>query len=510
MLAYPTSHEIYQSTCKALESLHLLLSKISNGNNYHQQYALSGTGVSGSTITGSFSFEIAQWLAHEFPADVEIESSLADAESVRLFFRKLLPGTEYENIFTGELNLVKRTQKLKSKSPGTLLNWLIQHIDVLPISGRDKESIFHTLQIFITWKLTHPVFNRTMLRVDLNNIFYHKEIKKKADIHNLMNSRLPVATRLTEAQNHHLINTAKSTLVFLHRETDTFTYADPEEITCFELERGLSVVLYGMLKERRLSIESYIGYLVLKNGIPVAYGGGWIFGQRCQFGINILPAFRGGESAMLFYQVLRVYKQWFGIKKFVVKPYQFGKGNKEALQSGAFWFYYRAGFRPVNEALQQLASAEYKKISAGNQYRTPVTLLKKFITSHLELNMSDPIIPHFDAALLSTCITDFINERYMGKRHIACAACLKQTKKHLGIKSVSGWDVFEKKALTEWSLLSQTLLNINRWSFSQKQLFIQLIKAKGSSSEKHFNDLLQRHQPFWKDVAFSLTQHNLI
>lgn len=500
MQAYPTNRKVYQFTCKALKSLNSLLSKISNGNNYRQQYALSGSGAGGTTITGSFSFAIAKWLVNEFPADVEIESSLADAESVRLFFREILPRTEYENIFTGELNLVKRTQKLKGNSPGTLLNWLIQHIDVLSIPDRDKESIFHNLQIFISWRLTHPVFNRTMLRTDVNRIFYHKEIKKKADINKVINSKLPGASRLTEEKKYQLISAARSTLVFLHRETEPFTYADPAEITCFELERGLSVVLYGMSKERRLSIESYIGYLAFKNGIPVAYGGGWIFGQRCQFGINILSPFRGGESALLFYQLLRVYKQRFGANRFVVKPYQFGKDNKEALESGAFWFYYRAGFRPADATLKQLASQEWEKIGKNRLYRTPVALLKKFTVSNLEVQFTQNAFPLYDASSLSTSITNFINEQFKGKRNLASSACVRKTKKELGIKSLNGWNEYERKALKEWSLVSQALLNTNKWTTRQKERFVQLIKAKGNWPEIRFIQRLQHHHRFWKDI----------
>ena len=44
-------------------------------------------------------------------------------------------------------------------------------------------------------------------------------------------------------------------------------------------------------------------------------------------------------------------------QKFVVKPYQFGKGNPEGLKSGAFWFYYRLGFRPVRDDIREQAAA---------------------------------------------------------------------------------------------------------------------------------------------------------
>ncbi|MBL7720966.1 MAG: hypothetical protein JNK98_03135, partial [Chitinophagaceae bacterium] len=99
MLAYPADRKIYSLTCIALEGLKDYLKNKLAVNNTRLSYALSGTGLSGSSIIGSFSFEIVKWLCKEFPQDVEIESSLADPESVRLFFREILPRTEYENIF---------------------------------------------------------------------------------------------------------------------------------------------------------------------------------------------------------------------------------------------------------------------------------------------------------------------------------------------------------------------------------------------------------------------------
>ncbi len=76
-----------------------------------------------------------------------------------------------------------------------------------------------------------------------------------------------------------------------------------------------------------------------KNGVPVGYGGGWPFLATCRTGTNVFAPFRGGESSWLFAQVLRAYRQHFGVKRFVVEPYQFGAGNREGLLSGAFWFY---------------------------------------------------------------------------------------------------------------------------------------------------------------------------
>lgn len=69
----------------------------------------------------------------------------------------------------------------------------------------------------------------------------------------------------------------------------------------------------------------------------------------------------------MFAEVLRLYQRLYKVQRFVVKPYQFGKGNKEGLQSAAFWFYYKLGFRPQDERIAALAEAEYKKAAADQQ-----------------------------------------------------------------------------------------------------------------------------------------------
>ncbi|MFO1316643.1 MAG: hypothetical protein U1F58_13655 [Burkholderiales bacterium] len=54
-------------------------------------------------------------------------------------------------------------------------------------------------------------------------------------------------------------------------------------------------------------------------------------------------------------RILRAFHTLYGSGRFVVNPYQFGAGNAEAIASGAFWFYYRLGFRPAHALTRALA-----------------------------------------------------------------------------------------------------------------------------------------------------------
>lgn len=501
MLAYPENRELLDLSSAALNKVKKKVTIIFSGTNRQKQATLTGTGIAGSQIIGSFSYSIVCWLSENFSEDVEIDSSLADAETARLFFRQILPRTEYEMVSTGELALLQRIIKLNGNNRDTALNWLLQQFEASGLPERTKEFLFHSLKVYIKWKLNHSIYNRSSSQSLNNKIFYHKEIIRQAETKKLVTKKIPAHRKLSAEEKKHLISTARSTLAFLYRETEPFTYADKNEVTCFELERGLSIVLYGMIPERRLAIESYIGYLALKNGIPVAYGGGWIFGTRCQFGINILPPFRGGESSLLFANLLRVYKQHFGIRCFAVKPYQFGKNNLEALQSGAFWFYYKHGFRPEQKDLQRLADKEWGKKVKNKKYRTSIDLLKKFTASNLVFHLSKDSYPDFDAAKISSAITGFINEKFSGDRKIAVAECLKKTKTSLKIETPHDWNKYEIKTLQEWSLLAQACLDLTSWSNNEKKKFVGLIKTKGSGPEMSFIKSLQKHNRFWKSLS---------
>ena len=45
-------------------------------------------------------------------------------------------------------------------------------------------------------------------------------------------------------------------------------------------------------------------------------------GERAAFGMNIFEPFRGGESGLMMCQVLRTYRQTFGVRDFEVDAHQ--------------------------------------------------------------------------------------------------------------------------------------------------------------------------------------------
>ena len=116
--------------------------------------------------------------------------------------------------------------------------------------------------------------------------------------------------------------------------------------------------MFGLREKDRYPLETTMGYLILSNGVPVGYGGGSALFRQVNTGVNMFDEYRGSEAAFLWTQVMRVYHALFGCTRFIINAYQFGSENSEALDSGAFWFHYHLGYRPVLPAVRALAQRE--------------------------------------------------------------------------------------------------------------------------------------------------------
>ena len=101
-----------------------------------------------------------------------------------------------------------------------------------------------------------------------------------------------------------------------------------------------------------------------------------------------------------------------------VSIYQIGKENSEGINSGAFWTYYHAGFRPIREEQKKLAEAEAKKIKSTRAYRSPASTLKKLAGSRLELVLQKTAV-RFDATDLSLAYANILANQYQNNRKVA-------------------------------------------------------------------------------------------
>src|SRR5207247_9378915 len=76
-------------------------------------------------------------------------------------------------------------------------------------------------------------------------------------------------------------------------------------------------------------------------------------------------------------RLLHLFHQLLVVTSFAVDPYQVGLHNEEAIDSGAFWFYRKLGFRPANANVAKILAREEAKLRADPTYRTSASTLRR-------------------------------------------------------------------------------------------------------------------------------------
>ena len=399
----------------------------------------------------AFSYDLLLWLQRQKSLRMEIGGEQQPGPELQDLLALTLPSVERDQAFAGYEGM--ELPDALDVPVARRLSFLMQELNALDAVPLVRDFLLERLDLKVRLLPSDTRFSRGQNRFDYSPLYFQSDLLKRFDYRALLDQAVPAPADLSEDQNRKLADLLKTSLSLMARETDPVTYMDERSLRLYELERGIAIAIFGMVPERQLPFESYVGYTLMKNGYPAAYGGGWVFGRRALFGINIFEAFRGGESGYMMIQLLRLYRQLFGVDYFEVEPYQYGKDNPEGIESGAFWFYYRYGFRPTDRILRNLAAAEMQKISSRKDYRSSRKTLERFTGSNIALNLGKtvPLIP----SAWTHKITRMISRHYSSNREKAVSDYIRQFSAKIRLEQLP--DESGMPALTEAALLAGAL-----------------------------------------------------
>src|SRR3990170_4555868 len=346
--AYPDAPEVLARVDRALAGFAARVARLGAG----ARARLYDSGVAGAALDYPFGYPMARWPARRFPAGAEVARARVDGRM-----------TDLELV----LELFERTG---------------------PPSGA-RDWLFETLALPIRWTPRGAGASRTLARTPPARVFFHGAglERRAAPLAEALAGPLPSLRRAPRAPAGPALETARDAMATRQRELHAFSHPNLDDVLVADLDRGLRIALFGIQPGFRLPLEGYYGFLALKNGVPVAYGGGWELFGTLDFAINIFASFRQGESAYLATQLLRVYRRIFRMRTIVVDRYQLGHESAEALQSGSFYFYHRLGFRPRDPDVLRVLAEEQAKLAAARAYRSPIPALRRLAGAEIYLTL---------------------------------------------------------------------------------------------------------------------------
>ena len=194
-----------------------------------------------------------------------------------------------------------------------------------------------------------------------------------------LSGRQPLSTRAPARAGGGADRGGRVAMATRQRELHAFSYPNPDDVlVCRSRAAASGSRSSGSPPEFRLPLEGYYGFLALKNGVPVSYGGGGALFGTLDFAFNVVrvvPPGRVGRTSRR--QLLRAYRSVFGMRdrrgrslpaRATRTPRRFAPARSTSIiDSGS-----ARAIRPSSDSLAD----EQAKIVADPAYRSPHPVLE--------------------------------------------------------------------------------------------------------------------------------------
>jgi len=443
------------------------------------------SGIAGTDLTAVFSFEVARSLVERhgrairlaWDAHDEIDRVGPDAAQLAPLIAEEWP-VEAHVPFERWLTAARpRTQRE--------LPWLLERVRAVAPDRAPQR--YNAMGLPLTFEIGRRV-SRSRQRAPMRGLFCHTEpLIARRDIslaRELAAPPLPVK-RLAPADTHRMLDLILDTSAMRFRELYGFSHPDEANVFSADAGRGVEIVFFGVPPRWRLPLRAYHAGMFFKNGVPAGYVELLSFFDRAEVGFNLYYTFREGESAWLYARLLHLFHQVLGVNCFSVDPYQIGDQNPEAIDSGAFWFYRKLGFRPVDKQLAALAAREEERIAHTPGYRTSRRTLQRLARGYALFEGPGAEPGQWDGFTIRNVgieATRAVVARFGGDTERMRQAAGRFTARHFGVESTGGL-----------ALALSIVPGVKRWNPEEKKAAGDILGAKERGSEARYLRQMQRH-----------------
>lgn len=327
------------------------------------------SGIAGTGLSTNFSYDVAKSLAARYPLEIDW-ANYEHSDRLGPALARLIP-------LAGEYAAVEPHVDWHfwfDRARGNL-KWLLD--------GVDRET-WDLLEIPLRWDLGDSFATRSRTRIARREMFYHQgPFLKRSDVSLEREFAGPRIAVKRVAHPQRILNLILDTSAVRYRELWGFTHPDARHVYHADFGRGVDFYFCGVPPEWRLPVRAYHGGMFFKNGVPIGYFEGLSLFERMEAGFNLYYTFREGETAWLYARILKLFREQIGVTCYSVDPYQLGHENEEAIDSGAFWFYRKLGFRSTSPKLAKLIEREEARIASNREYRTPAATLRRLAEAPL-------------------------------------------------------------------------------------------------------------------------------
>lgn len=458
--------------------------------------ALAGSGIAGTDTPFRFFWPTARWISRNWPGALVLERDDPDhAHAILEALPRLLGPAETEWLRSQRRPTLAVLDRLRPEGV-TDADFLIGLAAAMPCDEAGREAFFDRMDPPFLLRAGRDTPERTTARLELVSAAVRAQGPDRTRPDLRAEARRPPARirRLRAREARELLRLARISMITRERDVAVFQYPDLRDAFLVDDGAGLAFAWMGIEPARRALLPALYAGLTLQNGVPIGYVQLDVLGRHAAISFNTFETFRGGEAARVFARLIAAARHAFGCEDFSVEPYQLGHDNDEGIESGAWWFYQRFGFRPRAPAVRRLAAREVARRRARPSYRSSGRTLLALARSHLLFSL-DPggqaRLPQTDAWLAAAIAAArrFRDASPSGRQ----AAATRAAARRLGLNA-DRLGTSQRAMLARWSGLALALTASGGWSVGERRALGRLIVAKAGPAEREFQRLLLRHR----------------
>jgi hypothetical protein len=460
---------------------------------------LENTGIAGTRYRYPFNYSIARWLSARYGRGGRVDIDWAaykkhEWDEVAALFSNVVAWAENEGLDDDDIgswdwirlargkasSVVRRPPSEGTRSGPSDLSWLLERLAQGKYPEPLARHLYESLNLPLVWDLSGCRDAVTHAVLPVGRIYYAPVRRERpADFAAALREPLGALELLAGRRAQLYIDAARAALSQREREFHVIVHANPAEVYRVACGRGLEIVVFGLARPERLTLEADYGALLVRNGVPIGYGYAVIAFDRGDIAINIFPEYRAGESPYVFTKFAALFARYFGVRKIVMRRYQLGWQNPEGIEAGSFWFYYKLGFRSVDARVRTLADGEAQRLARRKGARSGEAMLRRLARSDMVLCLDGSAVERFrDVPLkeIGLKVTRLIERGYGGDRRRAVADCERRVGHLLG-GSVAGCRLAPVIAL---------IPHLTRWSRVERAALRRLVRLKEGRAERPF------------------------
>jgi len=450
--------------------------------------ALADSGIAGTAIHYRFFHAQADWLATRWPDRLRLDRSDSESEPrIAKALPLLVTPAEAQALVEARWPGFAAIDRLRGRQIGDAA-FLLRRIAAMPGDGITREAFSDAIDAGFVLEAGPDTPSRTTACFDAAPRSFARPgpVRGRPDLRAEI-ARAPHAVRRLDAsQGAMLADLACAAMLTRARALAAFSYADARDAWLVDDGEGLAFCLIGVVPERRQALAATYGGLTLRNGVPIGYLQVDIVGRSAAISFNTFETFRGGEAAFTFARLLAAVGHVFGSRSFTIEPYQLGRDNDEGIESAAWWFYFKLGFRPRDAATRRLARAEMARRERDVAHRSSEPTLRRLAERHLffeaQAGQRHPLPP---LVALGERAAAALARRGGADREAAVALTSIDVRERCGVSSWRGFRPDERRA---WDRLAPIvgLLDLQDWTDGEREALAALMRAKGGRSEVGF------------------------